>query len=143
MARIVMAAPLDLARSHRQQRLGAVKRLNLRLLVHAQDQGVHGWRQIEADNVAHLFDEERIRRQLERRNLYVFWAMGLKAKSPPDPMDRRRGIAHGPGHGVPRPMGRPERQGLQRAPDGVGNRRIPDLARRAGPGRVVKPVHPM
>lgn len=25
----------------------------------------------------------------------------------------------------------------------VGNRRIPDLARRAGPGRVVKPVHPM
>jgi hypothetical protein len=39
-------------------------------------------------------------------------------------------------------MRRAVRQSLKRAADGVGNRIIPDLARRAGPGFVVKPVHP-
>ena len=38
---------------------------------------------------------------------------------------------------------RTDRQGLERAADGVGNRVIPDLARRAGPGLVAKPVHPV
>ena len=36
VALVIMAAPLGLARSHRQQRLGAVERLNLRLFIDAK-----------------------------------------------------------------------------------------------------------
>src|SRR5271169_5132652 len=49
---VVMAAPLDLTGAHRQQRLGAVECLNLRLLIDAQHQGAVGWVDVEPDNVA-------------------------------------------------------------------------------------------
>ena len=65
VALVVMAAPLDLPRPHRQQRLNAVERLDLRLFVDAQHQGAVGWVEVELNDVAHLVDKQRIGRQLE------------------------------------------------------------------------------
>src|SRR5882757_11233519 len=51
---VVMGVPFDLPGSHREQRLGAIQRLDLRFLIDAEHQRVV-WRvEIEADNVAHL-----------------------------------------------------------------------------------------
>ena len=55
----------DIAKSHWQHRLGALQRLVLALLVHAQHQRVVGRVQVRAHNVAQLLDEQWIRRQLE------------------------------------------------------------------------------
>jgi len=61
---VVMGVPFDLPGSHREQRLGAIQRLDLRFLIDAEHQRVV-WRvEIEADDVAHLVNEERICRQL-------------------------------------------------------------------------------
>jgi hypothetical protein len=54
---IVIAAPLDLTRPHRQQRLGAVERLDLELFVHAQHRCTVGRFEVELDNVADLVDK--------------------------------------------------------------------------------------
>ena len=63
--RVIMAAPLGLPRSHRQQRLGAIERLDLRLLIDAQHQGMVGRIELEPDDVAHLGDKQRVSGQLE------------------------------------------------------------------------------
>jgi hypothetical protein len=65
MADTVVAAPLRLTGTHRQQQLTAVQGLNLSLLVDAQDQRPLRRGQIEPDVGAHLVDEQRIARQLE------------------------------------------------------------------------------
>ncbi len=49
---VVVSAAFDLSRTHGQQRRGAVQRLNLALLVHAQDQSAVGRVEVEADDVA-------------------------------------------------------------------------------------------
>ena len=53
------------AQAHRQRRLGAIERLNLRLLIHAQDHRVVRRVEVQPDDVAHFLDEERIGGQLE------------------------------------------------------------------------------
>ena len=63
VARVMMAAPLDLSPldlspldlswPHRQQRVRAVERLDLRLLIDAQHQRMVGRVELEADDVAH------------------------------------------------------------------------------------------
>ena len=58
VALVVMGAPLSLTGSHGQQRLGAVQRLNLALLVHAEDQSVIRRVHIEAHDIAHFVDEQ-------------------------------------------------------------------------------------
>jgi hypothetical protein len=78
-----VGAPLRHARHHRQDRLLAVERLDLGLLVYAENECAVGRRQIEADDVTGLVDEQRIARQLE----------GLRAVRPqperrPDAPDR-------------------------------------------------------
>ena len=60
VAAVVMRPPLHLARPHRQQRLGAVQRLDLRLLVDAEHQRLVRRGQVQADDVAHLVDEQRV-----------------------------------------------------------------------------------
>jgi len=65
-----MAAPLGLPRPHRQQRLAAVERLDLRFLIDAQHQRMVGRIEVEADDVAHpgsspgqaLGDKQRVSR---------------------------------------------------------------------------------
>ena len=54
VALIVVRPPLGLAGPQRQERLGAVERLDLGLLVHAQHDRAIRWLKIEPDDVAHL-----------------------------------------------------------------------------------------
>ena len=53
-----MDVPFDLPGSHREQRLGAIQRLDLRFLVDAEHQRVVRRVEIEADDVAHLVDKQ-------------------------------------------------------------------------------------
>ena len=62
---VVVGVAFGVAEAHRQRRLGAIERLNLRLLVHAQDHRVVGRVEVQPDDVAHFLDEERIGGQLE------------------------------------------------------------------------------
>ena len=90
MPLIIVGPPLGLAGSQRQQRLRAIERLDLTLLIDAQHDGAVGRVQIETDDVAHLLDKGRVARQLEG-----FAAMRLQTKSAPDPTDGRyRKAAH-------------------------------------------------
>ena len=65
MPDVVVGDSFDIAESHGQDRLGAIQRLNLRLLIDRQDHGVVGRVQVETDHIAHLFDEEWIGGELE------------------------------------------------------------------------------
>ena len=88
VANVVVAAPLRLAGAHRKQRLGAIERLDLALLVDAQHHGMLGRAQVEPDDVAHLLDEQRVVGELEGLG-----AMRLQAEGPPDALHARGGDA--------------------------------------------------
>ena len=84
VALVVVGHPLRLARLDRQRRLGAVQRLDLGLLVHAQHQRALGRVEVEPDDVDDLLDQLRVRGELERADL-----VGLELVITPDPVDRR------------------------------------------------------
>ena len=65
MAGVIVGAARGQARPHRQQRLGAIKRLNLRLFIHAQHQRPLGRVQIEPNNVGQLAVEVGVGAELE------------------------------------------------------------------------------
>ena len=62
---VVERPPLGYARHHRQDWLFAIEGLDLALLVDAENKRPVGRREIKADDIAHLVDEQRIVRQLE------------------------------------------------------------------------------
>lgn len=70
------------SRAERQQRLRALQRLALALLVHAQDQSLLRRVHVEADHIADFIDEGRIGGKLAHLG-----AMGLEAKGLPDPVE--------------------------------------------------------
>ena len=101
MANIVVGDPLDVAETQRQQRLGALQRLDLTFLVDTQDQRLVGRVEIQSDDVAQLLDEERIGGQLE-----AVAAMGLEAERLQEAMNAGLGdpgFGSQPAHA---PMGR-------------------------------------
>jgi hypothetical protein len=59
---VIMGPSLDLARSHRQHRSGALEGLDLGLFIHAQNQSAIGRSHVETDDVANLVNEQRIAR---------------------------------------------------------------------------------
>jgi len=63
---VVMGAPLDLARTHRQRRLCAVEGLDAGLLVDAEDDRMVGWVHVEPHDIADLLHKHRIFGQFER-----------------------------------------------------------------------------
>ena len=136
VAPIVMASPFCLARLHRQERLRAVKRLDLALLVDAQNQGALGWSEIKPDDVTQLLHKERIGRQLE-----CLTPVRLQAEGLPDAMDGGWRVAGGCGHLAQRPMRRVGRLCLQRAADEIGDLFIANLARRSGTRLIVKTIN--
>jgi len=93
MPLVVVSATLGLAGPHGQERLGAVQRLDLALLVDAEHQGAIGRVEIELDDVAHLLDEQRVGRELEGLD-----AVRLQPKGLPDAMDGRGRMADRRGH---------------------------------------------
>src|SRR5580700_2420761 len=78
--------PLVIGRASGSCRQGAVRvqGLDLGILVHAQDQGVLRGRHVEADDVADLADELRVRAQLPGLH-----DVRLEAEGLPDPRGRR------------------------------------------------------
>src|SRR5258708_5454273 len=135
MARIVVTAPLDLTRAHRQHRLAAVERLDMALLVDAQDQRMLRRRHVEPDNVAHLLNEQWIGRKLE-----AFRAVRLQAEGSPDAMDGRGRVIDVFGHPPQAPVRGVFWRRLYGQPDRLGALVIADLARPARTGLVQKSV---
>jgi hypothetical protein len=82
---VVMGASLDLARTHRQRRLGAIERLHARLFIHAHDHGVIRRVHIQPHDITDLLHEQRVLGQLERVD-----EPGFESERLPDPTDRRR-----------------------------------------------------
>ncbi len=85
VALVVMRHPLRLARLHRQRRLGAIERLDLGLLIHAQHQCAFGRVEVEPDDVDDLLRQLRITGELERAHL-----VRLELVIAPDPVHGRR-----------------------------------------------------
>ena len=65
MPNVVVGALLGGVERDRQQRLGPVQRLDLRLLVHTEDDRPGRWVEVEPDNVGHLVRERRVLADLE------------------------------------------------------------------------------
>ena len=135
---VVVRAPLDLARAHRQQRLGAVERLDLAFLVDAQDQRPIRRGHVQPDHVAHLRDEVGVGRELEGLD-----PVRLQAERPPDPLHRGGGQATRLGHAARAPMRAVGRQALESPADHRLDPLVADLAWRARARLVAQPVQPM
>ena len=127
VARVVVGVALDLAGLQRQHRRRPVERLDLGLLVEAQDDRPLGRGEVEPDDVADLGLELRVGAELERLG-----PMGLDADRLPDPPDRRLAHRHPVRQAPGAPMARPVGRRLQ----GQGDDPIPVLppVRRRAPG---------
>ncbi len=137
MTHIVMGMPLHLPRTHGQKRLCAVERLDLALLVDTQYDRSLGRIEVKPDDITHLFDKQRIGRELECAG-----AMGLQTKRLPDAVDRRGREPGRLGHGTQAPMRRIGGHGLQGPADGLGDLVIADRPRRARTRFVEKAIDP-
>jgi hypothetical protein len=138
VAAVVVGVPLGLARPHRERRRGTLRRLDLRLLVHAEHQRALGWCEIEPDDVAHLLDEGRVGRELEGLR-----PVRTQAERAPDARDR--GLAHpgAAGHRPRAPVRGALRRLLQRQRDQALDRLIIDGPRCSGARRVHEPLQPV
>ena len=133
---VVVGVAFGVAEAHRQRRLGAVERLNLRLFVHAQDHRVVGRVEVQPDDVAHLLDEKRVGRQLEGLR-----QMRFDAEEGEPALHRALGKALGLPQGARAPVrggvGRP----LQRAVDHRRHLVVVVGPGSSGPDFVVQPLH--
>src|SRR5438105_4254738 len=112
VANVVMRVTLDLAGTERKRGLRPIERLDLGLLVDAQDHGVLGWIEVEAGDVADLLDEERVGRELER--LPEVW---LQPERAPDATHRALALSGLLGHRPRAPVRRILRLRLKRQGD--------------------------
>ena len=129
-----MSPALRNAGHHRQDRLLAIKRLYLALLIDAQHQRPIGRRQIKTDDVADLVDEQRVAGKLESLR-----AMRLQTESVPDPSDRCVRKACLRRHRTDRPMRGVLWRGPKRTLDDGGDLIVIDCPRSARTGFVQQP----
>ena len=136
---VIVGYPFDVAQPHRQHRLGAVERLDLGFLVDTEHDGVVGRVEIEADDIAHLLDEEGVVGELE-----VALAVGLDGEQTEPALHGALGDAALLGHGAHAPMGGPIGWfGLERGVDDLGD---PFIVMGSGPARaqfIVQPLDPL
>jgi len=78
MTHIIVGDAFQISQSHGQYRLGAIQGLNLALFVGAQHQRVIGRVQVQADDVSHLLDKERIGGKFETARAVRLQGEGLK-----------------------------------------------------------------
>jgi len=138
VAPVVVRPALRRAERHRQHRRRAVEGLDLTLLVDAQDQGPIRGRQIEADDVAHFVDEERVARECEGLT-----PMRLQAEGAPNAPDRRVTDIELLRQRPRTPVGRVPRRGLQRVGNHLLHLRITEPPRCPGPRLIDQPVEPL
>ncbi len=106
---VVVGAFLGHPGHHRKRRLGPRQRLDLRLLVDAEDHGGLGRVEVEPHDVVDLLHEQRVVGELE-----PVLSVGLEVEGPPDPPDRRAREPAALGHLRPRPVRGVARCRLQR-----------------------------
>src|SRR5262245_42805971 len=136
VALVVVRPTLGFSGPEGQQRRGAIQRLDLRFLIDAQDHRVIGRIQIQAHDVAHLRNQQGVRRELER-----LAPVRLQAKGAPHATNRHMTEAGRFRHLARAPVRRPPRRRLQRAHNHVLDLRVRDLAGRAGPRFVEQARH--
>ena len=98
----VVGPPLNAARRHRPDRLGAFGRLDLGLLVPTEHDRARGGIQLQPDHVAHSGLQLRVGGELERLGL-----PGLDVMLGPDPRDRAVAEPELGGQQPRRPVGHP------------------------------------
>src|SRR5215813_10768189 len=118
-----------------QDRLFAVQGLDLAFLVDAENKRSVGWREVKADDIAHLVYEQRIFRQFE-----CLAAVRLQAERGPHPANRGMGKAGLRRHRTDRPVCRVGRRGAQRALDHGRNLIVVDGSRPARTSLVEQPL---
>lgn len=133
---VVMAPSGRLAGTHRQHRLTAVQRLDLRLLVHAENDGVLRRRDIKPHDIAHLGHEVWITREFKRLH-----PMGLQSKGPPDALHRRHRQSAALRHATGTPACGVLWKALKRLHDHRFNAGVVNRAWRPGAWLVMQPVH--
>src|SRR5512135_2264543 len=133
---VVVGPALDLPRPQRQNRLRAIQSLDLRLLIDAEHHGPIGRIQVQAHDVAHLFDEQWVCRELE-----AFATVGPQPKCAPDPRDAAPAQASPLGQRTSTPVRGVLGLALQSQRHHTLNGRIGDLARRTRPRLVQKSVY--
>src|SRR6266545_6955072 len=109
MPDVIRCAALGPSEVHRQNRLSTLKRLDLGLLIDAQDDRIVGRIHVKPDDVAHLLDEEGVLRKPNRLG-----PMGLKPERAPDPPDRRVAQSDVLRHRARAPVSPTSRRRLQR-----------------------------
>jgi len=132
---VVEAAPFGDAGQHREHRGGAFQGLDLGFLVHAEDDGVTRRVEVDADDVADLVDEERVRGDLEGLG-----APGLQAEGPPDLLHAGRRDPDCAGELPLGPVSRSLGHFFQGADHDVLDLGVGDGAGNAGAGLVGQPV---
>ena len=135
---VVVRAAFDLAGLHRQQRLRAIERLNLRFLIDAEHRRMGRRIQIQAHDVADLLDQQRVVRQFER-----LAAMRLQAEGVPNPADRHVTQTDDLRHVARAPVGGAARRRFERADDHLFHLLVRDRSLRAGSRLIVEPVQAM
>jgi len=112
MPAVVMGTSFNLPGSHRENGLSAIQRLNLRLLINAQDQSTLRRTEIQTHDVPDLLNKKRIRGKLEG-----FGAVGLQGKGTPNATDRTLAQAGSRRHRTGTPVRRISRGRFQRRGD--------------------------
>ena len=137
MADILVRAALGRARPHREQRLCAIERLNLTLLVDAEHERLAFSIHVQPDDVAHLLDEPRVGRELERPG-----AVRLEVERTPDARHRRLAQAELFGERARAPVRRVLGLGLERTRHDHVHASVVDRPRPSGARLVVEPFEP-
>jgi hypothetical protein len=138
VANIVVGHGAGPALLHRQARLGTVERLDLRLLVDREHNGMGRRIEVEPDDVPELGGKGRVVRQLEAP-----YAVRLEAVRRPDPLHRAQGDAGGRRHRPAGPVRRLARQLAERELDHPLDRRCRQRWQAGLPGLVAQqPVDP-
>ena len=135
MPHIVMGAPLGLSGTHRQQRLRTVQCLNLGFLIHAQHQGFIWRMQIQADDIPHLFNEQRVLGKLKG-----FGTMWLQSERTPDAADRALAKRAATSHRAGRPVRGVGWTFLQRQGEHALDGGIANLSRSARARLIQQPI---
>ena len=100
---VVVGHSFDVAEPQRQDRLAPFKRLDLRLFVDAENEGVIWWIQVQTNNVPDLVNELRIGRQLEMSGAVRLYAE--QSEGSRDRAFRKAGRCGGGAHGPVRRVG--------------------------------------
>lgn len=133
MADIVMGHALDIAQPDGEDGLGSIQGLNLAFFVDTEDHGLFGRVEIQPDDIADLFDEERVGRDLE-----MALPMGLETEGLPDAVNGGPRDGDFLGHGADRPMGAVLRFRLNGFLDELGDSFIGNRAGTPGPQFIMK-----